>query len=368
MSKEQAMELALALALEGAGRTSPNPMVGAVVVSRGRVIGRGFHRRAGAAHAEVNALRDAGARARGADLYVTLEPCCHHGRTPPCTDAIVRAGVARVFVGAIDPNPAVRGRGVAALRRAGVEVKVGLLRDECRAINAAYNRLMESGVPFVTAKAAVTLDGRIAAADGSSRWITNAEARTFGHTLRARHDAVMVGIGTALADDPSLTARLPGARALPRRAVVADSRLRIPNGLTLMKRAAGSLIVLTTDRAPRARADELRAMGHQVVETKTKGGRVDMREALAALGRMGIASVLVEGGGSLISEMVGQGLVDRMAIFVAPKFLGTRGAELMPGLLLRNMGEAIELEDVEIKALGDNVLIDGMLRRRCSQG
>ncbi|MFA4972267.1 MAG: bifunctional diaminohydroxyphosphoribosylaminopyrimidine deaminase/5-amino-6-(5-phosphoribosylamino)uracil reductase RibD [bacterium] len=365
---ETFMERAIELALKGAGRTSPNPMVGAVVVRGGRIVGEGFHRRAGAPHAEINALKAAGSKARGADLYVTLEPCCNQGRTPPCTAAIARAGVRRVVAGAIDPNPAVRGKGIAQLKERKIAVKAGVLSEECRAINAAYNKLMESGLPFVTAKAAVTLDGKIAAADGiSSSWISNSESRRLVHRMRASCDAVMIGIDTALVDDPRLTVRIPGKKERETRAVVADSSLKIRDGLKLLARVPGNLIVLTTEKASRVRARELAEMGHVIVETASKDGRVDMREALAALGGMGINSVLVEGGAGLISDMVARGLVDRMAIFVAPKFLGGGGKDLMSGLSIKGMDEAIGLCDVSIRALGDDVLIDGMVRRRCSQ-
>jgi len=365
---EQHMERALELALRGRGRTSPNPIVGAVVVRNGRVVGEGFHRRVGLAHAEINALKKAGRRARGADLYVTLEPCCHYGRTPPCTDAIARAGVRSVIVGAIDPNPAVRGKGVAALKRLGISVRTGVLAEECSAINAPYNKLMQTGMPFVTVKAAVTLDGKIAAADGASKWISNPEARRFVHSMRASSDAVMIGVGTALSDDPGLTVRVPGKKERETRAVVADSSLKIREGLALLSRTPGNLIVLTTERAPKNRVNELRGMGHIVVETASRDGRVDMAEALAALGRMGISSVLVEGGGKLISDLAKRRLIDRMAVFVAPKFLGARGMDLMPGLSIDGIKTALEMRDVSIRQLGDNVLIDGMLRDGCSQG
>ena len=356
------MRRALELAVKGRGRTSPNPMVGAVIVKGGRIVGEGFHRRAGSAHAEINALRRAGSRARGADLYVTLEPCCHEGRTPPCVDAISAAGVKRVFVGTRDPNPLVNGRGMRALRASGVEVKIGLLGSECRVLGRAYEKFVTAGRPFVTAKAAVTLDGKIAAAGGESRWISNAKARRYVHELRRSSDAVMVGVGTALADDPSLTVRLPGRSEQRTTAIVVDSLLRVPDGLKLMKRGPGELIVLTTTAAPAQRAKALKGMGHEVIAVDpTEDGRVDMAKALAALGELGICSVLVEGGGQLMSDLVSKRLIDRIAVCVAPKFLGGGGADLFPDLSVEGMDAAVELKDVSLKLFGDNVIVEGML-------
>jgi len=354
------MRRAIALAQKGAGRTSPNPVVGAVVVKGGRVVGEGYHRRAGGPHAEAIALRRAGPRARGATLVVTLEPCCHEGRTPPCVEAIAGAGVSRVVVGARDPNPLVDGRGIAWLRRRGIEVVAGVLGSECRAQNVHYEKYITTGRPFVTAKVAVSLDGKIAAQSGESRWISNADARRYAHELRARHDAVMVGVGTAVADDPRLTVRLPGRREAARRAIVVDTTLRVPDGLKLLKRAPGELVILTTTNAPAVRRDALRKRGHDLVVTEPAGdGRVRLREALVELGRMGVCSILVEGGGRLLSALAKEGLIDRMAVCVAPKFLGGAGLDMLPDLRIDGMDGSMGLGDVGFRAFGDNVVVEG---------
>jgi diaminohydroxyphosphoribosylaminopyrimidine deaminase/5-amino-6-(5-phosphoribosylamino)uracil reductase len=328
------------------------------------VAGEGYHRRAGGPHAEVVALSAAGKKAKGADLYVTLEPCCHHGRTPPCTDAIAAAGIRRVFVGARDPNPQVSGRGMKALRAMGVEVVQGILEDACAAINEPYNKFMREGMPHVTAKAASTLDGKIAAADGSSRWITNGRCRRYVHELRGRSDAVMVGAGTVLRDDPSLSVRLSGWRGREPIAVVVDGRLRIPARARLLRRPKGSLIVLTTRRANPARMRRIESLGHRVIVCRqSRGGLVDLRDALSALGAAGVLSVMIEGGGRLFSSLVKEGLVDRMVVCIAPKLLGGRGLDMLPGIACRGVGGAVELCDVTVKAFDDNVVVEGAVRK-----
>ncbi|HEY8486216.1 MAG TPA: bifunctional diaminohydroxyphosphoribosylaminopyrimidine deaminase/5-amino-6-(5-phosphoribosylamino)uracil reductase RibD [Limnochordales bacterium] len=323
---------ALALARRGAGLTSPNPAVGAVVVRDGRVVGEGFHRRAGGPHAEVVALAQAGELARGATLVVTLEPCDHWGRTPPCTEAILRAGVARVVACTVDPNPRVRGRGFARLQDAGVEVLLAppWAAQRARALNEAYEKYITTGIPYVTCKAAMSLDGKIAATSGQARWITGPQARRLAHRLRALHDAVMVGVGTVLADDPMLNAR-PGRRAPARQPlrVVVDSLARTPPDAALFHPVGptGPVLVAATQRAPAGRVAALRDAGAEVLLLPADDhGRVDLRELLAALGRRAITSILVEGGGTLHAALLEAGLVDRVAVFIAPKILGGQHA------------------------------------------
>lgn len=367
---------AISLARRARGRTSPNPMVGAVVVRDGRVTGRGYHTRAGAPHAEVVALRRAGKSARGARLYLNLEPCCHVGRTPPCTDAILAAGVAEVVACMRDPDPRVSGRGFRALRAAGVRVRVGGIVGEARRLNEAFLRFQRTGLPFVTLKAGMSLDGRIATREGESRWITSAGARQASRRLRARHDAVLVGVGTVLADDPEL---LGPDGSGPLR-VVLDSDLRTPARARLF-RGAGPVLILTRRRAPAGKRRRLERRGALVVEVASRRGRVDLEAALFELGRRGVATVLIEGGGEVLGSALDAGVGDRLALFVAPRLIGGRGAlPAFAGDGARRLRDAAEVKDVRVRSLGADWLIEGMLRhprmvtqgrwvgRRCLQG
>jgi diaminohydroxyphosphoribosylaminopyrimidine deaminase/5-amino-6-(5-phosphoribosylamino)uracil reductase len=317
------MRRALALARRGMGRTSPNPCVGAVVVRAGQVIGEGWHRQAGGPHAEIEALR-AARTPQGATLYVTLEPCCTHGRTPPCTDAILAAGIRRVVVAATDPNPRHRGRGLRLLRRAGVRVEAGLLAAEATALNAGFNTWITTGRPFVVAKAGVSLDGRIATRTGDSQWITSAGARRVGHQLRAQVDAIMVGAGTVLADDPRLTLR-HGVRGRQPIRIVVDTRGRCPVSARLFRDGWPTWVVTGLRSAPTWRA-KLAAQGVEVILLRTTAGHVNMRALVRELGRRQVTSVLVEGGGGLLGALFDAGLVDRIAFFVAPKIIGGTAA------------------------------------------
>jgi diaminohydroxyphosphoribosylaminopyrimidine deaminase/5-amino-6-(5-phosphoribosylamino)uracil reductase len=357
------LERALALAARGRGRTRPNPMVGALVVRDGRIVGRGWHTRAGAPHAEVAALLQAGERARGARLYVNLEPCCHFGRTPPCTDAILAAGVTEVIACMRDPDPRVNGRGFARLRRAGVSVRSGLMRREAEALNEAFLRAQRRGLPLVTLKAGMSLDGRIATACGRSRWITSAAARDAARRLRARHDAVLVGIGTLLADDPLLSANghTPREASGPVR-VVLDSRLRTPPRARVLRSEGGPVVVLTRRGAPEARRLRLERAGALVIEVPGKGPRVDLRGALRALAGRGISSVLIEGGGEVLGAALDAAVGERVALYVAPRLLG--GASARPAFAgrgaLRPEGAA-RLRDVSVKRIDRDFLIEGRL-------
>jgi diaminohydroxyphosphoribosylaminopyrimidine deaminase / 5-amino-6-(5-phosphoribosylamino)uracil reductase len=365
---ERLMRRALALAERGRGTTRPNPVVGAVVARGGRVLAEGFHRRAGLPHAEVNAFaRLAAGAARGATLYVNLEPCCHTGRTGPCTDAILAAGLARVVVGMLDPNPVVDGRGAARLRRAGVRVDVGCLEAECRAANRAFSIWARAHRPLVTLKAAASLDGFIA--DGRPRrrrapaWLTGPEARHAAHELRAGHDAVLVGSGTVLADNPHLTVRLPrltvrlpgaprGAAAPVR--VVLDGRLRTPPDAHVLD-AAAPTIIFTRRGASAARARALRAAGAEVVELPAPRGQLSVAAVLRALAARDIQSVLVEGGAAVHGAFVAAGLVDGVALFVAPRLLGG-GVPIAAGLG-RGLSAALGLGALETRRLGPDLLL-----------
>ncbi len=373
------MALALRLAAKGRGRTSPNPMVGAVVVSgrqgqRGsRILGRGFHRHVGGPHAEVYALRAAGARARGATLYVTLEPCAHlNKRTPPCVPLIQAAGIRRVVVAMRDPNPLVRGRGIARLRRAGIRVEIGCLGEEAARLNEQYCYWITTGTPFVVLKAAVTLDGKIATGQGDSRWITGVTARQHAHRLRSRMDAVLVGIGTVLQDDPRLTARLletresRSARLLPHQPfrVVVDSRLRMtPTAKMLRVAPRAKAVVVTTARAPRARIDRLRKAGVTVLLCSAQRGRVSLPACLRLLGRMGVTGLLIEGGSEVNASALQAGLVNRLCLYVAPRLLGGRDAKsLIGGRSPRRMHAAVSLAGVRFQRLGEDWLIEATVK------
>jgi len=353
------MARALALAARGRGLTSPNPMVGAIVVRDGAVVAERFHERAGGAHAEVSALAEAGARGRGATLYVTLEPCNHVGRTPPCVDAITRAGVRRVVAATRDPNPRVRGGGAAALAAAGVEVSMGCLEREARALNRVFFTAVESQRPHVTLKWAMTLDGKIAAFDRSSRWITGEAARREAHRLRSQSDAIVTGIGTVLADDPALTVRLgqPWPREPYR--VVVDSRARLPLDAALLRTGSRSrVLVAIGEDAPPARVAALAAGGVTVLQCKSREGRVDVTDLCARLFALDAIAVLLEAGSELAGAFLHARLVDRVAAFVAPKLLGGASAPTPaggPGLAL---GGARRLADLTARPLGDDWLLE----------
>lgn len=362
---ERFMHEALALARHALGRTAPNPAVGAVVVRDRVVVGRGWTRPAGQSHAEVVALAEAGEKARGATLYVTLEPCCHHGRTPPCADAVIAAGVRRCVVATVDPFPAVDGGGIARLRQTGVTVHVGVAEGAAQDLIDGFRTRVRTGRTMVTAKYAMTLDGRIATATGQSRWITGEEARGAVHLLRDRSDAIMVGAGTVIADDPELTTRLPVARAGdggphdPLRVVV-DGRGSVPlSARVLSTGSPRSTLVATTSAAPSAWQDCLRERGVEVVPCGD-GPRVDLAALLDELGRRGVNALLVEGGHRLHGSLFDAGLVDRVVAFVAPVIVG--GAQApgpVGGRGVERMSEAVRLTGVRVRRLGDDLVVEG---------
>jgi diaminohydroxyphosphoribosylaminopyrimidine deaminase / 5-amino-6-(5-phosphoribosylamino)uracil reductase len=353
------MDRALVLAAAGLGLTSPNPLVGAVLVKDGAVVGEGTHRRAGLPHAEALALAAAGSAAAGGTMYVTLEPCAHHGRTPPCADALVAADLARVVVACEDPNPIVDGRGLARLRAAGIRVDVGLRAAEARALNRAFFCRMTRGRPHVTLKSALTLDGKIAAVDGASRWITGEAARHEAHRMRFAADAILVGIGTVLADDPELTVRHPELSGKEPLRVVADSRLRIPPGARVL--AAGDpsrTVVACVAPAPSDLAATLRRLGTSILELPGDAGRVDLRALLDALAARDVVAVLAEGGAELAAGLLDAGLVDRLAFFLAPRLLGGRGAPGPVGGVGRALKDAVGLVDVTSRQVGEDLLVE----------
>ncbi len=358
------MARALALAARRLGATSPNPPVGAVIMRGGRIVGAGFHRRAGGPHAEVLALRQAGAKAKGATLYVTLEPCCHlDKRTPPCVPAVVAAGIKRVVIAARDPNPKVKGRGFAALRRAGVKVEVGVGAAEAERLIEPYRMLITKGRPFVTLKVGATLDGKIATARGESRWITGPASRKLVHRLRAGSDAILTGIGTVLTDNPSLTVRMGAATRRPPLRIVLDPSLRLqPRAKILTDRRAPALVV-TTSSGPAAKRAALQKAGAEVVVLPAQGRRIRWNVLLRELGRRGIASLLIEGGAELNASALREHAVDRVLVFLAPKLLGGRAAlGAIGGLSPARLHEALPLKHVAVTRVGADIMVDGRLK------
>jgi len=361
---ERYMREALDLARLGAGTASPNPLVGAVVVSGSRVVGRGYHAQPGLPHAEVLALDEAGAAAGGATLYVTLEPCAHWGRTPPCTDAIIRAGIRRVVAAMEDPDRQVRGRGLRRLAEAGIETSLGTAEDAASRLNEAYVKHRTTGLPFVTAKWAMSVDGRIATRSGDSRWISGTASRSVAHALRAASDAILVGIGTVLRDDPQLTVRdLPGDRRGGRQParIVVDSRLRIPLGARVLARDGAGVIVATTRHAHPDGRRSLEALGVEVVVADGPDGRVDLRALCEVLGRRGVTSLLVEGGGAVHSACIDAGLVDKVVVFVAPLILGGPAPGPVGGAGVEKLVEAWRLTQTTMRQVEQDIVIEGYL-------
>ncbi|HUI28487.1 MAG TPA: bifunctional diaminohydroxyphosphoribosylaminopyrimidine deaminase/5-amino-6-(5-phosphoribosylamino)uracil reductase RibD [Candidatus Kryptonia bacterium] len=360
------MRMAIRLARRGLGRTSPNPSVGAVVVRGGRVVGRGYTAPAGGPHAEVRALQQAGRRARGATLYVTLEPCAHFGRTPPCVDAVRAAGVARVVVGSRDPNPSVAGDGAAKLRRGGIAVVVGVERATCDELIAAFRKHVASGLPLVTVKLAASLDGRIATRTGASKWITGERARAVVQQLRNEHDAVLVGIETIVRDDPALTCRMRGGRDPLR--VVLDSRLRIPlRARVLTNEMAAGTVVATALRGG-AKAGRLRRRGAQLVCVPRNADGLSLRHVLQWLGRRGLMSVLVEGGAAVVSSALRARLVDRMVLFYAPKLIGGDGRAMIDALGVAAMNDVVALDGMRVRRVGEDLIVTAQPRYSVKRG
>jgi len=353
------MGRALELAGRGAGLTSPNPVVGAVLVEAGRAVGEGFHARAGGAHAEAEALERAGTAARGATLYVTLEPCNHRGRTPPCVEAIMTAGVNRVVVAMSDPNPRVQGGGAAALSRAGVEVTVGCREGEATALNRVFLTAARRGRPHVTLKWAATLDGATADVRRGSRWITGSEARIEAHRMRSRADAVIVGIGTALSDDPALDVRLGGPWPREPFRVVVDSRARLPVTARLI--GAGKperALVAVTDAADPERLESLETRGVTVLRCKSQEGHVDVSDLVSRLGALDVGGILVEGGGKLAWAFLEARLVDRVVAFTAPMLLGGAAAPRAVGGAGLLLPEAVRLEGISVRRIGTDWMME----------
>lgn len=355
------MARALELAARGRGRTSPNPMVGAVVVKDGRAAGEGFHARAGEPHAEIVALRRAGDEARGATLYVTLEPCAHHGKTPPCADAIIAAGVKKVTAAVSDPNPLVSGKGFERLRQAGIEVESGVLQKEASSLNEAFFKWIVTRLPFITLKYAMTLDGKIATASGDSKWITGEQSRKLAHEMRSASDAILVGLNTLLRDDPLLTARIPGGKNPIR--VILDSKLKTPLDSNVMKSIAEAPVWIAAASKDEARGKKLEEAGARVLIFPGADGKVDVPALCRFLGENEVLSLLVEGGAQTHGSFLSARTADKLAVFISPKIAGGSGAKgPVENWSAPFMSEALQLHDVKTTPIGDELLVEGYLK------
>ncbi len=356
---EKYMRLAMQLAGNAIGRTSPNPLVGAVIVKDNRVVGCGWHRKAGTPHAEVHALNQAGELAQGADVYVTLEPCAHYGKTPPCAKALVEAKVKNVYGGLLDVNPKVAGKGFKILEDAGIHVEYGFLQDELRKQNEVFFKWIEHKKPFVVLKAAMTLDGKIATAIGQSKWITNETSRAYGYKLRDIYDGIMVGINTVIEDNPMLTARVDGGKNPIR--IVVDSSLKIDINANVVQDKSAKTIIATTDKADKDKILKLQAQDVDVIVVdKDENDKVDIEKLLDILGQQNICSILVEGGATLSGSFVAKKLVDKVYFFIAPKIIGGKEAKTpVAGTGILNLQEALALKDIQIEKLEEDILIIG---------
>ena len=355
------MREALRQARKGLGRTSPNPAVGAVIVKQGNVIAKGYHKKAGSPHAEIDALKKTDEKAAGCTLYVTLEPCNHQGRTPPCTEAILKAGINRVVVGMQDPNPDVFGGGCEFLRKNGIDTNCGVLEKECRLLNEAFLKYVLEKRPFVIAKSAITLDGWTATATGNSKWITNDKSRQFVHKMRDRVDVVMIGVGTVLADDPQLTTRLKRGQGKDPVRIVLDSRLRTPLNAKIVNHASSAdTIIAVGGGIPAQDLKRFDKKGVDIMVCPTKGGRIDLPVLMDILAGESTSSILLEGGATLSGAMVREKLVDKYYVFNAPKILGgDDGIPMLAGTGPTRMDQCLELKDVHVRRFENDTLIWG---------
>ncbi len=359
------MKRALELAKKGIGYTNPNPLVGAVIVKDGRIIGEGYHEIYGGHHAEVNAFKNAVEDVEGATMYVTLEPCSHYGKTPPCANKIVEKGIKKVVVAFKDPNPEVAGRGIKILRENGIEVVTGVLEEESRRLNEIFIKYITTGLPFCILKTAMTLDGKIAACTGDSKWITNEESRKFVHNLRHRVSAIMVGIGTIIRDNPLLNTRLQSGSGSDPIRVIVDTKARIPlEANVLNMKSNAKTIIATTELAQKEKIKELENMGAEIIIAPLRDNRVDLRYLMKALGQRKIDSVLLEGGSELNYSAMVSDIIDKVNAFIAPKFIGGKEAKTPIGGVGRPlMKDAVLLKDVEIHRFGEDIMVEGYINR-----
>ncbi|ODS31636.1 MAG: riboflavin biosynthesis protein [Candidatus Scalindua rubra] len=354
------MRAAIHLARKGIGKTSPNPMVGAVIVANGEIIGQGYHQRYGDYHAEINAIKDAKNNVKASTLYITLEPCCHYGKTPPCVETIIKKKIKRVVVGTLDPNPKVNGKGIKTLRSNGIKVDVGILESKCRELNEYYFKFVKSGMPYVTIKYAQTLDGRIATKTGDSQWISSEASLRYVHYLRSINGCIMVGVGTVTTDDPKLTVRHVKGRNPLR--IIVDSKLRIPIKSSVLKdNNLHRTIIATTSKAPSGKVTAIKNLGAEIlVMKKDRNGKVSLADLLKELGKREIMSVLVEGGTDIITSLLKANLVDKMIIPIAPRIIG-KGLEAIGDLNINKINKAIKFSSFKTMRKGDDFIFEGTI-------
>jgi diaminohydroxyphosphoribosylaminopyrimidine deaminase/5-amino-6-(5-phosphoribosylamino)uracil reductase len=357
------MKRALTLARKGIGRTSPNPAVGCVIVKDGTIIGEGWHRKAGSPHAEIHALNMAADAAVGADVFVTLEPCCHTGATPPCTDALIKAGVSRVVAGMRDPNPQVNGGGLAALKQAGIETVCGVLENDCRAINLPFIKHSTTGLPYVTYKCAMTLDGKIASITGESRWISCEESRKYVHRMRSHNDAIMVGVDTILADNPQLTVRHVKGRNPLR--IIVDSNLRTPTSVEILSGLLARNTIIACTEEDLSIHQRYLLNGATVLVCNSLEGRVDLRDLLEKLGRLGIQSILLEGGSRLAGDALSKGLIDECVFFYAPKVIGSDGFSPFAITGITDMSQSLAFTGLSVRRIGSDIVVNARPEGPC---
>lgn len=353
---EKYMRRAIELAKGGIGFVNPNPLVGAVIVKNGKIIGEGFHERYGEPHAERNALKNCAENPNGADMYVTLEPCCHYGKNPPCTEAVIESGIKRVFIGSSDPNPLVAGKGAKILREHGIEVMENVLKEECDALNDIFFHYITTNTPYVIMKAAVTADGKIAAYTGDAKWITNEKSRAHSHETRKRAAAILVGVNTVIADDPMLDCRAENPSNPVR--VICDSSLRIPLNSKIMLTAKEIETYIATVSDDAEKINAIQSLGAHIIKTASKDGRVDMEDLMQRLGEKKLDSILAEGGGEIHSSMIKEKLVNKVQIYIAPKIIGGDGKNAVAPMGVSLVSDALMLKNPVIRRFDDDILIE----------
>lgn len=365
---EKYMKLALELALKGEGRVSPNPMVGAVIVKNNKIIGKGYHGFYGGPHAEVNAITNASESVEGSTIYVTLEPCCHYGKTPPCVNLIMEKKIKKVIIACLDPNPLVAGKGVKILEDNGIEVVSGILEKECSDANEIFMKYIVHKKPFVIMKSAMTLDGKIATYSGDSKWITSEESRLEVHKLRNKVSAIMVGIGTVLVDNPSLTCRIEGGKSPTR--IIIDSSLRIPMDSNVLHiKDNTKTIIITTEKGDKKKIEELKKLGVDIIITPLKNHRVDLSALMEILGDMKIDSILLEGGSTLNYSALNEGIVDKIQFYIAPKIVGGESSKTpVGGEGKKYISDGYQINNLKVRTIGSDTIIEGYVKREEHKG
>jgi len=364
--EQRYMRMALDLAEKGKGKVSPNPLVGAVIVKGDRVVGTGYHARYGDSHAEIKALHEAGSEARGATLFINLEPCCHHGKTPPCVDQIVQAGISRVVISVKDPNPLVNGKSIDTLKGKGIEVKIGVMEKTAHRLNEYFFKYITTGIPFIILKSAMSLDGKVATKTGESKWVTGERSREYVHQLRNEIDATLVGIETILRDNPRLTTRLKEGEGRDAIRIVIDSLLRIPiHARIFTQESKADNIIVTTTNAPMDRIKRLEENGAKVLFVEPKGrNRVDLQAMTRELGKLRITSLLIEGGPGINASAVQEGIVDKVIMFIAPRVIGGKSApSAIQGEGVARMEEAVKIYSIKTRRIGDDLMIEGYIQK-----